>query len=205
MTLIRSGIRRRPEPVLGQLIPIKSKVCKTCRMKFIPDLPGALVCSELCAMAFAVSVNGREKKVQAVKDRKETRAKLDQLKSRSQWAKEAQAAFNAWVRLRDADLPCISCGRYHGGQYHAGHYLSVGARPELRFIEINVHKQCAPCNTHLSGNAVPYRKALMERIGLAAVEWLEGPHALPHHSISELRAIRADYAARARAFMKARA
>ena len=34
---------------------------------------------------------------------------------------------------RDFDKPCVSCGNYHQGQWHAGHYLTVGARPELRF------------------------------------------------------------------------
>ncbi|WP_258530002.1 recombination protein NinG [Pseudomonas aeruginosa] len=67
-------------------------------------------------------------------------------------------------------------GAFHDGQYHAGHYRSVGSHPELRFDEDNVHKQCAPCNNHKSGDVVNYRINLVAKIGAAAVARLEGPH-----------------------------
>ena len=126
-------------------------------------------------------------------DKALTRAKRESLKSKAQHAKEAQSAFNAFIRERDADQPCISCGRWHNGQYHAGHYLSVGARPELRFTESNVHKQCAPCNTHLSGNAVLFRRGLVAKLGLEIVEWLEGPHEPRRDTVDSLKAIKAHY------------
>ena len=128
-------------------------------------------------------------------DKALTRAKRESLKSKAQWAKEAQTAFNAFVRERDADQPCISCGRWHNGQYHAGHYLSVGARPELRFTESNAHKQCAPCNTHLSGNAVLYRRALVAKFGAEFVEQLEGPHQPRRDTIEDLQNIKRIYTA----------
>jgi hypothetical protein len=81
----------------------------------------------------------------------------------------------------------------HLGQWHAGHYLSTGARPELRFDEQNLHKQCSACNTHLSGNLVLYRAELIRRIGLDEVERLEGPQDPKKYTIDELKAIRDDY------------
>ncbi|HDL2201950.1 TPA: recombination protein NinG, partial [Mannheimia haemolytica] len=81
--------------------------------------------------------------------------------------------FNKFIRLRDKDLPCISCGRHHQGQWHAGHYKTVGGNPELRFNEDNVHRQCSVCNNHLHGNIVNYRVNLIEKIGLERVEFLE--------------------------------
>ena len=178
------------------------KRCKVCRQPFEPRPPRALVCSEDCAGAFAVSKRLKEerraeKAAQAL-ERKDTKARKERLKSRSELAREAQQAFNQWVRLRDADKPCISCGRHHEGQYHAGHYLSVGARPELRYEPFNVWKQCSPCNTHLSGNAVLFRQALVREIGLERVEWLEGPHPAKKYTADELRAIKTEYAAKAR-------
>ena len=107
--------------------------------------------------------------------------------------KQAQAAFNKFIRLRDDDLPCISCGRYHGGQYHAGHYKSRGASPELRFEEINCHKQCSPCNLHLSGNIINYRANLINKIGIDKVEWLEGPHEIIKYTCEDLKAIELKY------------
>ena len=80
-------------------------------------------------------------------------------------AKEAQKAFNRYIRKRDANEPCISCQRHHKGQYHAGHYKTVGARSDLRFDEDNCHKQCAPCNNHLSGNIGEYTGNLINKIG----------------------------------------
>jgi hypothetical protein len=43
----------------------------------------------------------------------------------------------------------------------------------MRFVEDNAHGQCKYCNNHLSGNHVEYRKRLVERIGLRAVELIE--------------------------------
>jgi hypothetical protein len=169
----------------------KAKPCEVCERLFVPDRMGQVVCRPACAMARVRQAKKAE--------RATSRARKEAIKSRAEWAREAQTAFNAWVRARDDGLPCISCGRHHQGQWHAGHYLSTGARPELRYTESNVHRQCAPCNTHLSGNAVLYRIGLVNRIGLDAVEWLEGPHPLPKWTADEYKAIRDTYRAKLKA------
>ena len=176
----------------------KLKICKVCKCGFAPHLSTQTVCDAICTMSLAVSIRGKLEKTKAVKERKADKIQRDKLKSRAQWASEAQSAVNLFIRLRDADLPCISCGRHHQGQYHAGHYLSRGARPELRYVESNIHKQCQPCNVHLSGNAVLFRQALLQKIGLDAVEWLEGPHECRKHSIDDLKDIKQKYAAKAK-------
>ena len=182
--------------------PPKAKTCKVCKTLFAPERMGAKVCSPFCAMTFARSVNGKAEKIAAVKERKADAVKRATLKSRADWAREAQTEFNKWVRARDAGKACISCGRHHGGQNHAGHYLSVGARPELRYEPLNVHLQCAPCNTHLSGNAVLFRKGLIEKIGVELVEWLEGHHPTRHYTIDDLKNIKTYRAAKTRALKK---
>lgn len=160
-------------------------------MKFAPVKPLQAVCSPTCAV-YAVEIKrGKAAIKAAAEDRRLTRAALVRLKSRAQLIREAQTAFNAWVRVRDAQLPCVSCGRMHEGQWHAGHYRSAGSRPDLRFDPANVHKQCAPCNTHLSGNPIPYRVTLIQRIGPAEVDRLEGPptaEKLTRDQIIELKA-----------------
>lgn len=181
------------------------KKCRVCRQPFEPRQPMQAVCGVACAKELAASIRGKAEKQAAIKQRKADRERKEKLKSRSELAREAQAAFNAWVRLRDADKPCISCGRRHEGQYHAGHYLSVGARPELRYEPINVWKQCAPCNTHLSGNAVLFRQALVREIGLDRVEWLEGPHPVRKYTADDLKAIRDEYRKKMRDLVKERA
>ena len=172
---------------------LKEKTCKSCRQKFVPSRPMQTACTPACAIAIAERKREKQAQQEAAQKRKEARQRLERIKTRAQWMKEAQAAFNAFIRARDADRPCISCGRHHNGQYHAGHYLSVGSSPALRFEEINVWKQCAPCNNHLSGNAVLYRRALVELIGVDKVEWLEGPHEPKKYTIDDLKAIKAEY------------
>lgn len=115
---------------------------------------------------------------------------------RGYWTKKAQAAFNAFIRAEDAKEPCISCQRFHDGQYHAGHYRTVGGHGELRFEEDNCHKQCSVCNNHLSGNIADYRINLVKKIGLSRVEWLEGPHNPKKYSIEDLKDIEATYKAK---------
>jgi hypothetical protein len=108
---------------------------------------------------------------------------------KSGWTQKAQTVFNKYIRLRDSDLPCVSCRRFHVGQYHAGHYRHAGSTPELRFDPRNCHKQCAPCNNHLSGNLIPYRASLVDMFGLAFVADLEGPHAPKRYTVENLKTI----------------
>ena len=169
----------------------RQKKCKQCKSTFEAQRPLQSVCSGFCGVALA--------RVQRAKiERKEIRAAKERIKTKADHAREAQQAINEWVRLRDADKPCVSCQRHHRGQYHAGHYRTVGSNPELRFEPLNIHKQCAPCNNHKSGDIVNYRISLIQRIGQEAVDWLEGPHEPKRYTIEQLQAIRADYRARVR-------
>lgn len=153
--------------------PPKQHKCKVCGDYYVKFQSTQQVCSVKCAMVMGKRKSEEARKKQAKADRLLQRQKLQALKSRSDWLKDLQKVFNQFIRLRDKDLPCISCGRYHQGQWHAGHYKTVGSSPELRFCEENVHKQCSPCNNHLSGNIVNYRLGLIAKIGLERVEWLE--------------------------------
>lgn len=172
------------------------KTCKHCGEKFNPSMTTQKVCSVACAIAIAPA--GREKATKAIQAnaRKEHAAQKEKVKTKAQHAKEAQALVNEWIRLRDANEPCISCGRHHEGQYHAGHFRTVASAPELRFEPLNIHKQCAPCNNHLSGNIINYRPRLIEKIGIEAVEWLEGKHEPKRYTIADFQAIKAEYRAK---------
>lgn len=161
---------------------VKPKKCAQCRCEFTPQRPMQKVCSPACAQSLAKK---RREKVEKAADRQ----KRESLKTRAQWAKDAQSAVNAYVRARDAGKPCISCGRMHEGQWHAGHYLSRGAHPELALEPLNIFRQCAPCNTYLSGNQIEFRKGLIARRGVKLVEWLEGPHEAKRYTIEDYKAI----------------
>ena len=147
-------------------------------------------CSYDCAAKHGIELT-RERKQK--EQRKWVREQKERIKSRGDHAKEAQAAFNAFIRARDAHLPCISCGSYTAGQYHAGHYRTVKAAPELRYDEANVHKQCAQCNNFDSGNLVEYRINLGKKIGTTEVDRLEGLTPPKHYTIDDLKEIKAKY------------
>lgn len=174
----------------------KSYKCKVCKSPYTKRNSWQTICESVdCVIAIAVKNQAVRKKA----ERKEIKEKLLAIKPRSKYMQEAQAAVNAWVRARDEGLPCISCQRHHEGQYHAGHFRSVGACPELRFEPDNIHKQCAPCNNHLSGNIVAYRPRLIEKIGLERVEWIEGKHDAKKYTIDELKEIAKTYKAKLKA------
>ena len=176
----------------------KEKTCRVCRIKFVPSRPMQVACSPLCGEVYGRRQTAIKAAKKALAERREARERKEKLKTRAQWIREAQAAVNAYVRLRDADKPCISCGRYHEGQWHAGHFRSTGSSPALRFDLANIHKQCQPCNTHLHGNLIPYRANLIEKIGAHEVKRLEGPQPTAKWSIDELKQIISTYKQKAK-------
>ena len=166
--------------------PPKQKKCRICKEVFTPINPLQSVCGQKCALDHAKVL--REKK-----ERSERRITREKLKRKSDYVREAQTAFNAYIRQRDSVLPCISCGRHHTGQIHAGHYRATSVAPALRFNEFNVHSQCQPCNCHKHGNLIDYRINLIKRIGQAKVDWLESNHQPMHYTIEELKEIKQKY------------
>ena len=181
---------------------IKPRICKCgCKASFLPSRPLQVAASWECAVKI-----GRELAIIAERKadkagRKAHQAALLDIKPLSYWKAKAQTAVNAYIRERDRDEPCISCGRWHDGQYQAGHYLSVGAHPELRFDPENIHKQCAPCNNHKSGNIADYRPRLVGKIGLDRVEWLEGPHPAAKYTRDQLQTIIIEYRLKAKSLL----
>lgn len=145
------------------MIKPRKRKCGYCRTPFLPFNSLVKWCSIECG-------------VQLAKDKLAKKQKAD-FKSRDvkTLRRKAQELFNKFIRLRDAEDGCISCRKPKDwdGQWHAGHYMTVGANPELRFNEDNCHKQCSVCNNYLSGNLGRYRKRLEKKIGLERLEALE--------------------------------
>ena len=196
----RSTPLRRPTGIAKASVPVpRAKKCKACRQQFTALRPLQSACSPACALDLAAKA--REKQERAT-----DKAKREKLKTRSDWIKEAQAAVNRYVRLRDAGRPCISCGgspeQKRGGTMDAGHYRSTGSAPHLRFYTLNIAAQCVPCNRHLGGNAVEFRRGLVKRLGLPKVEAIEAMHWSPKWSIDYLKRLKKLAAKKARRLEK---
>lgn len=185
--MIRAAIS--PKPKLSK--------CKVCRIPFQKRNSMHIACSPCCALKLAKVV--REKKAKA-----DYKARKEAVKTRSDYIKEAQTAFNSFIRERDkqAGHNCISSGNaldWSGNGVDAGHYRSVGSAPHLRFDERNVHAQSKRDNRYGAGRAVDYRIGLISRIGLEAVESIEADQEPRKFSIDDLKAIKALYRAKLKA------
>lgn len=179
---------------------IKLKKCKACTGEFKPWNSTQVVCSTICALAWT---KAKEKKAKEKANRKAARDLKTSTKSYR--TRKAQEAFNKFIRLRDWDKPCISCGRETveqtiGGKWDCGHFKSVGSHPELRFEEKNAYKQCKSCNGG-SGKytrknhtvSLEYEERLIERVGQDIVDWLNGPNEGKHYTVDDLREIERYY------------
>jgi hypothetical protein len=172
---------------------MKPKTCKSCKQKFTPARPLQACCGINCAIAHANKLKLKNNALEAKKTRKAYTDTKNKLKSLTEHLHEAQRHFNLWIRMRDERKPCISCGRVSGCQFHAGHYRTTKAAPQLRFNEDNCSKQCAQCNNHLSGNITEYRIELVKRIGVERVEALENNNELHRYTIDEAKEIKRVY------------
>lgn len=118
---------------------------------------------------FDKKVSTKVKKIQKKKDL-ETR---ESLKSIARLISEARVPFQKWIRLRDANEGCISCGAVKVKIWHGGHYFKAELYTGLVFNEINVNKQCEKCNTFGGGNESGYRLGLIKKYGEKIVKELE--------------------------------
>lgn len=183
---------------------------KTCRASFVPRQSFQTWCSPDCAVVIARGKQEKKRKAMATIERREIKVRKEKLKTRSDHMREAQQAFNEFIRWRDqlAGHPCISSGKpldWSGNAVDAGHYRSVGSAPHLRFDERNCHAQSKQDNRFLSGNAVDYRIGLIARIGQEAVDALESDQSVRKYTVDEIKAIKAECRAKTRELKKGQA
>lgn len=188
-------------------VQVKVKKCRTCNRPFTPRLTTQVCCQTSCAIRYA-QTNGEKRQSAAMKRAAmaERREALERLKPISKLLREAQYDFNRYIRERDYDLGCISCHMpaNYDGQWQAGHYRTTKAAPQLRFSEVNVHKQCAQCNGVKSGNIIEFRKGLLAKLGVEIVEQIENDNATRKWLREELALLRLEYKRKWRALKKAR-
>jgi hypothetical protein len=135
--------------------------CKNCKQKFEPIRFNHKYClADDCIRAFVAEV--KEKTWRQTK----TRMK-NELETVQDIVKAAQIVFNKYIRERDKNETCISCGKpIRKGNVDAGHLWSAGGHSNLRFNEFNVNAQCSrPCNKDKSGDINNYRLGFIKRYG----------------------------------------
>lgn len=186
------------------MIQTKPNRCKHCKVRLPADMARHVLHPECIDPWVAIQREKQERarvkaqKVRAAKDKRETREKLDAIRTKPQLVALAQKAFNGYIRARDAGKPCVSCDSplpdtAVGGAFDCGHYRSVGSAVHMRFVEDNAHGQCKHCNRHLAGNHVAYRAGLLNRIGLHRVEQIECDQTLRKYTKEGLQEIARHY------------
>ena len=118
--------------------------------------------------------------------------------SLSKQVAKTQKVFNEFIRTRDSNLPCISCGS--SNTEHAGHFYPAGKYTHLRYNETNVHAQCRKCNFFEHGNLILYRINLEKKIGIDRLLLLDSIAKRGVHkwSIVELEILEDEYKLKAR-------
>ena len=150
------------------------KTCPSCNIPFEPRKHfNSTIKSKYCDLC--TKTRQALKNLERIKkeDKKRLNDKKKELLTLSDHLKLTQMVVNKYIRLRDKDELCISCGKKINGVEHASHYLSSGGHSNIRFHEDNIWKSCYKCNVMLSGNQTSYRIRLIKKIGVERVEWLE--------------------------------
>lgn len=187
----------------------KPKTCPICSAEYIPRSSLQKVCHNYkCAIAFNkqrdAEIAAREQRKRDKEARAKWRERKAEVKPLKHWEDLTQRVVNDYIRERDRDLPCISCGTWTTVQWEAGHFRSRGKASHLRYHEDNIHAQCHHCNVHLSGNQQQYRINLIAKIGAERVEALENNNTPHRYTREELERIRARYRALTRELIRNR-
>lgn len=162
--------------------------CKNCKEKFEPIRFNHKYClKDECIRAFVAETKEKMWKQTKVRMKNE-------LKTTSDWMKEAQKVFNQYIRLRDKHKPCVSCESKLGVKYDAGHYFSSGGHKAVTFNEDNVHAQCVTCNRYKHGNLLEYQIGIEKRIGADRLLKLHAEaHEVRKYTTDELKKIISKY------------
>lgn len=187
--------------------PAKPKKCRCgCGALFSPRLPLQIAATVECALRIARKKSEKDAAEKAKQERTAFRARKEKAKRTSDLKREAQSAINAYRRQSDikAGYGCICCGEPFepdrpGGAVDAGHYLSRGSHPNLAFVEMNINAQRKSCNRPGGTTAAKFRRGMIERYGLEAVEALESDTTPRRYRAEDYRRIRDEYRAKLKA------
>ena len=145
--------------------------CKQCKRVFTPFNSTIKVCGYNCAIEWG-KLHPKKTSIKRVSSQIKSEAK-EKLETYSQRVNKVKVIFQKWIRERDKDLPCISCGTTKASSWHASHFKKAETFSGVIFNEFNVWRSCSKCNIFLNGNELSYRENLVKKIGVEAVEALE--------------------------------
>ena len=159
-----------------------------CYQEFLYNTPNGINRIKRSALKFSKPRLDFEKIEKEHKNRKGLTSILESVKS----------VCHEYIRLRDKNKPCISCGTQWHKDFQAGHFYKAELFSTIKFNELNINAQCVQCNIRKEGNESEYRVNLPSRIGEDAFKALDELGKLDHSvdfkwDREELKKIRAYY------------
>lgn len=171
--------------------PFKEKKCVVCGSFFDQYNSLQKVCGVPCALKYSET---KAKITKKKDDKKRLNLLKEELMTTSDWKLKLQKIFNEFIRIRDAEKGCISCGTpLNNRKFDAGHFYA-STYEGLRYNEMNVHGQCVPCNRNKHGNIHEYRKRITDRITPKDLIWLdENRHTPLRLKVYEIKELITEY------------
>lgn len=144
---------------MPEFFKLKKCKLKSCQREFKQYNSLKTFCSYICELKYAESKECKDEH-----KRIELAVKKDDLHKALPKLLEAQ--INHIVRLIDKGHPCISTGTLWGEYIvNAGHYISVGSNPTLRYNLLNIFNQSKSDNFYKGGKGSNYSIRLKEIFG----------------------------------------
>lgn len=188
---------------------VEPAACQVCARPFFKFNSLQKVCAKLRCLA-------QVGKLKRKTERESDKARAEKLLSVGDWIQKAEKVLRRFRRLEELakGRGCMSCGRTQqevqgtdgwkpGGAWDGGHFMSKGARPELRLEPKNIWLQCKSCNggsAHYARKGYTVGLAFEENLraqeGDELVDWLKGPHGPSKPAVDDLKALIALYRAK---------
>lgn len=165
--------KKQSKKTLSNSIKIRKKRCKVCNESFTPFNSLQKVCSTPCAILFA-----KEKKAKESKSLNKFKKKYKDEKKLPKELEKTKHVVHKFIRERDVNKPCISCGGAYRSNFDAGHFYPSGKFSNIKFDLDNIHAQCIKCNRYNEGEFENYSLMLPNRIGQKAFDSLKKKAAL---------------------------
>jgi hypothetical protein len=166
--------------------------CKSCGeyVRAYVITPKGVFCNIDSAVKYSYANKSKGAEIQRKEQKKKDIVRKKELLTRSQWYQKLQTVVNKYVRFRDKDKSCCSCGACGEHlKYDAGHYIAVGSNMDLRFELTNIHLQCSvKCNQFGRGMPVEYGEFIKAIYGVGHYHWLHTNYLChkPHPTLKEL-------------------
>jgi len=155
--------------------------CLNCLEKFEKKYPNQMgkfrFCleKEECIKAFndARKEHDKRQKEKNKKDLDQARKEKKDKQTLQYLKTNVTAICHQYIRERDKELPCISCGAKWNKNFQAGHFKKAELYSNLKYHENNINGQCRVCNLRKDGNEAGYRIGLKNRKGQEILDELD--------------------------------